>query len=88
MAPGSDHGGLTAAASRYVPNPPRTVSVPLAVGAWVNANAFGVVEAAMNKQGDIPMNNEHPPTRSGRSNGPSAPAGCSRRGNAYRSQVR
>src|SRR5215207_728995 len=60
MAPGSDHGGLTAAASRYVPNPPRTVSVPLAVGAWVNANAFGVVEAAMNKQGDIPMNNEHP----------------------------
>jgi hypothetical protein len=43
MAPGSDHGGLTAAASRYVPNPPRTVSVPLAMGAWVNANAFGVL---------------------------------------------
>jgi hypothetical protein len=67
MAPGSDHGGLTAAASRYLPNPPRTISVPLAMGAWVNANAFGVlafrpelVEAAMNKQGDIPMNNEHP----------------------------
>jgi hypothetical protein len=84
-------GGLMAAASRYVPNAPRTVSVPLAVGAWVNANAVGVlafraelktiastrrvwrcrsrqrrgvsrarsgglkalVEAAMNKQGDI-----------------------------------
>jgi hypothetical protein len=36
-------GSLTAAASRLVPNPPRTVAVPLAVGAWVNANAFGVL---------------------------------------------
>jgi hypothetical protein len=36
-------GSLTAAASRFVPNPPRTVAVPLAVGAWVNANAFGVL---------------------------------------------
>jgi hypothetical protein len=36
-------GGLTAAASRVVPNPPRKVAVPLAVGAWVNANAFGVL---------------------------------------------
>jgi hypothetical protein len=36
-------GGLTAAAPRFVPNPPRKVAVPLAVGAWVNANAFGVL---------------------------------------------
>jgi hypothetical protein len=36
-------GGLTAAAPRFVPHPPRTVAVPLAVGAWVNANAFGVL---------------------------------------------
>jgi hypothetical protein len=36
-------GSLTAAASRFVPNPPRKVAVPLAVGAWVNANAFGVL---------------------------------------------
>jgi hypothetical protein len=34
-------GSLTAAASRFVPDPPRRVAVPLAVGAWVNANAFG-----------------------------------------------
>ena len=36
-------GGLTAAAPRFVPDPPRTVAVPLALGAWVNANAFGVL---------------------------------------------
>ncbi len=36
-------GSLTAAASRLVPDPPRKVAVPLAVGAWVNANAFGVL---------------------------------------------
>src|SRR4051794_5876134 len=36
-------GSLTAAASRFVPQPPRKVAVPLAVGAWVNANAFGVL---------------------------------------------
>lgn len=36
-------GSLTAAASRFVPDPPRKVAVPLAVGAWVNANAFGVL---------------------------------------------
>lgn len=36
-------GSLTAAAPRLVPNPPRKVAVPLAVGAWVNANAFGVL---------------------------------------------
>jgi hypothetical protein len=28
-------GSLTAAASRFVPNTPRTVAVPLAVGVWV-----------------------------------------------------
>lgn len=36
-------GSLTAAASRLVPNPPRSVAVPLAVGAWANASAFGVL---------------------------------------------
>jgi hypothetical protein len=36
-------GSLTAAAPRLVPSPPRTVGVPLDVGAWVNANAFGVL---------------------------------------------
>ena len=36
-------GGLTAAASRFVPDPPRTVAIPLAVGAWTNANSFGVL---------------------------------------------
>ena len=36
-------GGLTAASSRLVPQPPPAVAVPLAVGAWTNANAFGVL---------------------------------------------
>src|SRR4051794_3961333 len=36
-------GSLTAAASKFVPDPPRRVAVPLAVGAWTNANAFGVL---------------------------------------------
>jgi hypothetical protein len=36
-------GGLTALASVVVSDPPRKVAVPLAVGAWVNANAFGVL---------------------------------------------
>jgi hypothetical protein len=36
-------GGLTAASSRFVPDPPAAVAVPLAVGAWTNANAFGVL---------------------------------------------
>jgi hypothetical protein len=36
-------GGLTAASSRFVPQPPAVVAVPLAVGAWTNANAFGVL---------------------------------------------
>lgn len=36
-------GGLTAAAPRFVPDLPHKVGVPLAVGAWVNANAFGVL---------------------------------------------
>src|SRR3954453_23975009 len=36
-------GSLTAAAPRFVPDVPRKVAVPLAVGAWVNANAFGVL---------------------------------------------
>jgi hypothetical protein len=36
-------GSLTAAAPRFVPDVPRKVAVPLAVAAWVNANAFGVL---------------------------------------------
>lgn len=36
-------GSLTAVAPKLVPDPPRSVAVPLAVGAWVNANAFGVL---------------------------------------------
>lgn len=36
-------GSLTAAAPKFVPDPPRAVAVPLAVGAWTNANAFGVL---------------------------------------------
>ena len=36
-------GSLTAAAPRIVPDPPRAVAVPLALGAWTNANAFGVL---------------------------------------------
>ncbi len=36
-------GGLTASAASWVPDPPRKVAVPLAVGAWANANAFGVL---------------------------------------------
>jgi len=36
-------GSLTALSSRLVPQPPRAVAVPLAVGAWTNANAFGVL---------------------------------------------
>src|SRR3954463_15984988 len=36
-------GSLTAVAPRLVPDPPRKVAVPLAVGAWTNANAFGVL---------------------------------------------
>jgi hypothetical protein len=36
-------GSLTAAAPRFVPDLPCKVAVPLAAGAWVNANAFGVL---------------------------------------------
>ena len=36
-------GALTAAAPKLVPDLPRKVAVPLAAGAWVNANAFGVL---------------------------------------------
>jgi hypothetical protein len=36
-------GGLTAASSRLVPDPPPAVALPLAIGAWTNANAFGVL---------------------------------------------
>ena len=51
-------GSLTAAASRFVPHPPRKVAVPLAVGAWVNANAFGVLAFR-------PELKEHPVYRTG-----------------------
>lgn len=36
-------GSLTAAAPRLVPDLPRSVALPLAVGAWTNANSFGVL---------------------------------------------
>lgn len=36
-------GSLTALAPKVVPDPPRRVAIPLAVGAWTNANAFGVL---------------------------------------------
>ncbi len=36
-------GGLTVLASVAVPNLPKSVAVPLTVGAWTNANAFGVL---------------------------------------------
>lgn len=36
-------GALTAAAPKFVPELPRKVALPLAAGAWVNANAFGVL---------------------------------------------
>jgi hypothetical protein len=36
-------GSLTAVASRLVPEPPAAVAVPLAMGAWTNANAFGLL---------------------------------------------
>jgi hypothetical protein len=36
-------GALTAAAPKFVPDLPRKVVVPLAVGAWVNGYAFGVL---------------------------------------------
>jgi hypothetical protein len=36
-------GSLTAAAPKLVPDPPASVAIPLAVGAWTNANAFGVL---------------------------------------------
>jgi hypothetical protein len=38
-------GGLTVLASRAVPDLPRSVGLPLAVGAWTNANSFGVLVA-------------------------------------------
>lgn len=36
-------GGLTVLAAAAVPDLPRRVAVPLTVGAWTNANAFGVL---------------------------------------------
>ena len=36
-------GSLTAAAPTIVRDPPRKVAIPLAIGAWTNANAFGVL---------------------------------------------
>jgi hypothetical protein len=36
-------GGLTVLAATAVPDLPRRVAVPLGVGAWANANAFGVL---------------------------------------------
>lgn len=39
-------GGLTVLASVAVPGMPRRVSVPLGIGAWTNAMAFGVLVVA------------------------------------------
>jgi len=36
-------GGLTVLAATAVPDIPKRVAWPLAVGAWTNANAFGVL---------------------------------------------
>ena len=36
-------GSLTVLAATAVPNLPKPVAVPLTVGAWTNANAFGVL---------------------------------------------
>ena len=36
-------GGLSALAATSLPELPRRVAYPLAVGAWTNANAFGVL---------------------------------------------
>ena len=36
-------GSLTAAAPKLVPDLPSKVAIPLAVGAWTNANSFGVL---------------------------------------------
>ncbi len=36
-------GGLSALAATAVPDLPRRVAYPLAVGAWTNANSFGVL---------------------------------------------
>jgi hypothetical protein len=38
-------GSLTVLASRAVEDVPRAVAIPLTVGAWTNANAFGVLVA-------------------------------------------
>src|SRR5215207_2314742 len=38
-------GSLTVLASHAVPDLPRSVGIPLAVGAWTNANSFGVLVA-------------------------------------------
>src|SRR4051812_46081428 len=46
-------GGLTAAAPSFVPDVPRTVAVPLAVGAWVNANAL--------RRAGLPAGTQRPP---------------------------
>lgn len=36
-------GGLTALAGTALPDLPRRVAIPLAIGAWTNANSFGVL---------------------------------------------
>ena len=51
-------GSLTAAAPKLVPDLPPQVAVPLAVGAWTNANAFGVLAVA-------PQLKDHPAFKAG-----------------------
>src|SRR4051812_36856783 len=51
-------GGLTVLAGTALPDLPRTVAVPLGIGAWTNAMAFGVLVAR-------PELHDHPVYRTG-----------------------
>jgi hypothetical protein len=51
-------GGLTVLAGTALPDLPRRVSVPLGIGAWTNAMAFGVLVAQ-------PQLHDHPVYRTG-----------------------
>ncbi|CAA9420350.1 MAG: hypothetical protein AVDCRST_MAG64-2830 [uncultured Phycisphaerae bacterium] len=44
-------GGLTVLAATAVPDLPRRIAVPLTLGAWTNANAFGVLAFRPDAQG-------------------------------------
>lgn len=44
-------GGLTVLAATAVPDVPRRIGLPLVLGAWTNANAFGVLAFRPDAQG-------------------------------------